>query len=227
MSNEESHVSRVVGYQSWRDLVFLHWDLPPELVRPVVPPPLDVQLRDGRAWVGIVAFRIARLRPRPLPLELRFLETNLRTYVTYNGEPAILFLALDAASRLAVAGARLGYGLPYHHARMSAEPGRYAHERDAGGAHLDVGYTVGEAMGNAEPGSLEEFLVERYRFFTVRGGRVLATEVRHPPYPLHRAGVTGVEESLFAAAGLPPAAGTPVAHFSPGVDVELLATRRA
>jgi len=219
----------VVGHQSWRDLVFLHWDFPPEAVRPVVPPPFGLHLREGRAWVGIVAFEVRDLRPRFAPLGLSFLETNLRTYVTLGGEPAIWFLTLDAASRLAVAGARVAYGLPYRHARMRAsregEALEYRHVR-GDGAQFRVRCRVGAPLGPAAPGSLEEFLVERYRFYVLRGGRVLSTEVRHRPYPLYVAAVGEVAESLFAPAGLPPAAGLPVAHYSPGVDVELLATRR-
>ena len=222
--------SPVVGRQSWRDLVFLHWKLPPEVVRPAVPLPFDLEMPDGSAWVGIVAFFVRGLRPRFAPFGLSFLETNLRTYVTWNGRPAIWFLTLDAASRLAVAGARVGYGLPYRHARMRASRDgdalEYGHVR-GDGAEFQVRCRVGAALGPAATGTLEHFLVERYRFYVLRAGRVLETEVRHAPYLLHAATVDAVEESLFSPAGLPPARGAPLAHFSPGVDVELLATRRA
>jgi uncharacterized protein YqjF (DUF2071 family) len=219
----------IVGRQSWRDLVFLHWELPPEAVRPVVPPPFDLHLREGRAWVGIVAFEVRDLRPRFAPIGLSFLETNLRTYVTLGGEPAIWFLTLDAASRLAVTGARVAYGLPYRNARMRSsregEALEYGHVR-RDGAELAVRCRIGAPLGPAAPGTLDHFLVERYRFAVVRAGRVVATEVRHRPYPLHAAAVDAIEESLFAHAGLPPARGAPVAHFSPGADVELLKSRR-
>jgi uncharacterized protein YqjF (DUF2071 family) len=224
----------VVGRQGWRDLVFLHWELQPEAVRPAVPPPFELDLREGRAWVSIVAFEVRDLRPvkwRPWIALPRFLETNLRTYVRWNDEPAICFLTLDAASRLAVVGARLAYGLPYRHASMlfarQGEALEYGHVRAVDGASFHVRCRVGVPIGVAAPGSLEHFLVERYRFYVMRRGRVLSTEVRHPPYPLHAATVDDVTESLFVPSGLPPAAGKPLAHYSPGVDVELLTTKPA
>ncbi|HYO45880.1 MAG TPA: DUF2071 domain-containing protein, partial [Gemmatimonadota bacterium] len=112
------------GRQSWRRLLFLHWPVAPEALRRVVPRELPLDLRDGTAWVGIVAFDIQRARPPLVPerLGLDFLETNARTYVRLpGGERAVWFFSLDAASRVAVATARLAYGLPYHHARMNRE----------------------------------------------------------------------------------------------------------
>lgn len=232
----------VVGRQSWRDLVFLHWGLPPEAVRLTVPPLFELDLREGLAWVSIVAFEVRNLRPRfpriPwFPPGLDFLETNLRTYVLRNGEPGIWFLTLDAASRLAVTGARVTYGLPYRNARMRVhrqdETLEYGHVRTGDGAWFHVRCRIGAPVGTAAPGSLDHFLVERYRFYVARrvgyprGGGVWSTEVRHPQYSLHAATVDDVSESIFVPSGLPPATGKPLVHYSPGVDVELLATRLA
>lgn len=223
---------RTVGRQSWRDLVFLHWDFEPEAIRPLVPPPFDLHLHDGRAWVGIIPFRVEGLRPLGFPVGLSFLETNVRTYVTLNGEPAIWFLSLDAESTAAVLGARVLYGLPYRRARMSRSRAgqvlEYAHERlgSRGGA-FRVRCRIGDELGTAAPGSLESYLVERYRFQVVRAGWVWTTEVRHPPYGLRAAHVEEVDPGILSLDGVPAPSGGPVACYSPGVDVELLATRRA
>ncbi len=37
--------------QSWRDLLFAHWPVPAELIRPHVPPGLAVQEFDGTSWI--------------------------------------------------------------------------------------------------------------------------------------------------------------------------------
>ncbi len=216
---------RVLAH-AWRDLVFLHWEFPAEAVRPAVPPRFELDLREGRAWVGIVAFEVRGLRPRWAPFTLDFLETNLRTYVRHGDEAAIWFLTLDAASRRAVLGGRAAYGLPYRHARMRRERDgeriAYGHVRTGDRAAFQARCRIGAPLGRTAPESLEHFLVERYRFQVVRGRRVLTTGVRHAPYPLHTAQVDEVSESLFAAAGLPAAAGRPHAVYSPGVEVELL-----
>jgi uncharacterized protein YqjF (DUF2071 family) len=112
----------VVMYQSWRSLLFLHWEFPPEQVRPLVPAGLDLDLFEGRAYVGLVPFTMKGVRPvvlPPVPGTGAFHETNVRTYVHRDGrDPAVYFFSLDAASALAVIGARALFSLPYHHARM-------------------------------------------------------------------------------------------------------------
>jgi uncharacterized protein YqjF (DUF2071 family) len=219
----------IEGRQSWRDLLFLHWPVEPETVRAVVPPALPLDLRDDKAWLGVVAFGVRAARPPWVPafLGLDFLETNARTYVRVPGEPpAVFFFSLDASSRLAVAAARARYGLPYHYARMSREVNEpsmlYRTARvssDAAGAV--VRYRTGQELGSAAPGSLDEFLIERYALHTVDGDSIRTIRVRHSSYPLEAVEVELLSETLLAAAGVRRPEEAPVAHFSPGVHVEV------
>ena len=217
------------GLQSWRGLLFLHWPVPYGIVRPAVPASLPLDLREGKAWVSVVAFDIAAARPPLLPagLGLGFLETNARTYVRLpGGEPAVYFFSLDASSRLAVAGARLGYGLPYHHARMARErEGDLEIYRSARrgpeAAGLEVRYRVTDPRGTAVPGSLDHFLVERYALQVPSRGGLGTVRVRHAPYPLRAVEVESVTEDLLAAAGIERPDEPPLAHWSDGVDVEV------
>lgn len=225
--------TRREGRQRWRDLLFLHWPVSPEAVRPAVPAELPLDLWEGRAWVGVVAFEVREARPPriPAPLGLDFLETNARTYVRLpDDEPAVYFFSLDAASRLAVLAARFRYGLPYFHAEMNRREEdrrvlyRTARPR-ADGARLDVQYRTGEERGPAAPGSLEEFLVERYALHVQRGGAIRTVRVDHEPYPLREVTAEVIDETLLAAAGVPRPDRAPLAHFSDGVDVEIRADR--
>jgi len=43
-------------YQSWGKLLFLHWPVPADLLRPLVPEPLAIDTFEGTAWVGITPF---------------------------------------------------------------------------------------------------------------------------------------------------------------------------
>src|SRR5215470_10299103 len=112
--------------QNWRELLFLHWEIRPDRVRRLVPPQLDLDLFEGTAYVGLVPFTMTGVRPvglLPVPRLSRFHETNVRTYVHRAGrDPGVWFFSLDAANRLAVLGARIGFHLPYYHARMILEP---------------------------------------------------------------------------------------------------------
>jgi len=221
---------RVVCVQTWRRLLFLHWPLPPADVRPLVPDALELDLAEGSAWVSVVPFAIegARTPRTPRALGLDFLETNVRTYVRRDGgDPAVWFFSLEAASRLAVWGARLRYGLPYVHARMeetvAGEAIEYRTERAPGGPGLRARYRPGAPVGPAESGTLDYFLVERYLLHAVRGERWSAVGVRHRPYEIREIEVGALEETLVAAAGLPSPGGPPArAHFVDRVDVEIV-----
>jgi len=110
--------------QTWYDLLFAHWAVAPEVLRPLVPPPLELDVRDGRAWLGVTPFRVGGLRSRgtpPLPWLSCFPELNVRTYVDFGGRPGIYFFSLDAARVAAVVAARRGYRLPYFHAEMTID----------------------------------------------------------------------------------------------------------
>ena len=200
----------------------------PELRR-LVPRQLELDLYDGQAYVSLIPFIVAESRPRGAPraLAMRFLETNLRTYVrSADGEPGIYFFSLDASSWLAASAARLLYGLPYFESMMSmrTEGGRteYASRRHgAPDAQLDVDWVLGAPLGSAAVGSLDHFLVERYSLYVRRWGVIYRARVRHRPYPLHGVTVEHLSETLLQAAGLPAPTAPPLYHYSPGVDVEI------
>ena len=95
----------VAGHQGWRNLLFLHWPVEPDLLRARLPRGVSLDLHRGTAYLGLVAFGVVGARPSLLPraLGLRFLETNLRTYVRRaDGGPGVYFFSMDATSRLAV-----------------------------------------------------------------------------------------------------------------------------
>lgn len=218
------------GVQSWRNLLFLHWPIDEEALRPLIPEELTIDTWEGQAYIGIVPFVMENVAPSWLPklFAFNFLETNLRTYVHLNGEdPGVYFFSLDAASLLAVMAARLGWGLPYFYASMNMHQKgedwyysmtRRTGERPAFSAH----YTVGEELGASEPGTFEFFLLERYLLYSHHRGNLMKGQVHHVPYPARKATVHSCTEGLIAAAGLPASSGLPpIVHYSEGVDVEV------
>jgi hypothetical protein len=211
--------------QTWEDLLFAHWRVPLEAVRAHVPPELEVELQDGSAWLGITPFRVTGLRLRgtlPLPRVSSFLEVNVRTYVRAADEkPGIWFFSLDASSRLAVEAARRTYKLPYFHARASAtRRGGWidyecARVRERGRV-LSGRYRPAGAVFNAEPGSLEWFLAERYCLYTTDERGVLQrAEIHHEPWSLQPA------EAEIELTTLSPIEvdGPPLCHFARRQDV--------
>src|SRR6266481_5950618 len=87
-----------IGFQRWDRLLFLHWEVPPEALRPLLPARLDLDTYEGRAFVSITPFTVrgARLRGLPpLPTLSDFHEVNVRTYVHLGGkDPAVWFFSL-------------------------------------------------------------------------------------------------------------------------------------
>jgi uncharacterized protein YqjF (DUF2071 family) len=223
-----------VMLQNWHHLLFMHWALPEEALRPLLPTGLSVDLYEGRAYVGLVAFTMTGVRPPGVPRFAPltdFHEVNVRTYVRpSSGEPGIYFFSLDAANTLAVWGARVFYALPYYSATMKmgfegVNPPviSYSSARLWGGApatcHLR--YTPQGNIRRAEPQSLEHFLVERYTLYTARGRKLLSARVSHAPYPLQNAQVFSWQESLLAAGKIQRPPSRPLCHYSPGVSVEV------
>ena len=93
--------------QTWSDLLFAHWPVPPDALAPVVREPLRLDTFDGNAWLGVVAFQLSRIHLRGLPplYGVRgFPEVNLRTYVRCGDRPGVLE---DIAGGAAV-GTRIG-----------------------------------------------------------------------------------------------------------------------
>src|SRR5262249_20353254 len=151
------------------------WVVAPEQLRPLIPAALELDLFEGRAYVGLVPFTMTGVRPvwaPPVPWLSNFHETNVRTYVHSAGsDPGGWVFSLDAAYPLAVALARAFFRLPYYHARMSltlepeagtiAYASRRLHSRDRPAA-CAVRCTPTGTPAPARAGTVDHFLVERY-----------------------------------------------------------------
>jgi uncharacterized protein YqjF (DUF2071 family) len=219
--------------QTWLDLLFAHWPLPVEVLRPAVPAELPLDTFHGKAWLGVTSFEVSGLRALgmpPVPRLSRFPETNVRTYTTVSGKPGVYFLSLDAASWAAVAGARLTYRLPYFRARMTIQRAggeiRYRSRRLGGRAKLVARYRADGPSFNAQPGTLEYFLTERYCLYTFDARRrMLRAEIHHPPWPLQPAVGEIQRNTMTAPYGIELSA-EPLLHFAARQDVLIWAPAR-
>lgn len=186
---------RHVMYQEWRELLFLHWEIDPDLIQKTLPPGLFVDTYDGRAYLGVVPFYMCNIRPRYFPgvgPVSNFLEMNVRTYVhDERGIPGVWFYSLDCNQPLAVRVARAFFHLPYFDAKMRALPPSVTHRpfrvsdySKGPGPEKEITYDCSRkrdsrtrsgtsfrysGKGNpqpSEPGTLNYFLAERYALFS-------------------------------------------------------------
>jgi uncharacterized protein YqjF (DUF2071 family) len=213
----------------WVNLAFLHWRVPADDIRALVPPPLEVDLFDGSAWVAVVPFRMTAVRPLfapPLPTATDFPELNVRTYVRHGGRSGVWFFSLDAASWLAVLGARTAVGLPYFHAQMDercvGEGVQYVSTRTHPGAHAAEfrgRYRPSGSIYLAEPGSLDYWLTERYSLFAMHAGRLLRLDIEHARWPLQHATADVERNTMASASGITLPNDAPHVRFARELDV--------
>jgi uncharacterized protein YqjF (DUF2071 family) len=162
--------------------------------------------------------RWAALRPIP--------ELNVRTYVRVDDVPGVWFLSLDASSPLFATIGRHLYGLDYHVATMTTATadGRTHYLSARQGAAFAATYEPCGPPARAHRGSLEHFLVERYRLFAERNGRLVTATVLHSPWPLQPAEVR-IELNRMTPSGI-ALDGAPLVHFARSVDALISAPRR-
>jgi uncharacterized protein YqjF (DUF2071 family) len=223
-----------IMWQTWQDLLFLHWTWDPAEIQKTLPPGLFVDTFENKAYLGIVPFFMRHVRPvhfPAIPYFSNFLELNVRTYV-YNeyGTPGVWFYSLDCNRLLAVIGARLLFHLPYFFAKMSAQtndarviyssfrrlskmpqPARFQYEGD-------------NPIFRAEPGTLEFFLIERYILFAwmKKIRKLYMGQINHMPYPLISTKADAWDNQMLQINGFSPRQSQPDhTLFSPGVTVRI------
>jgi uncharacterized protein YqjF (DUF2071 family) len=184
-------------FADWGQVVFLHFLVPAERLRPDVPAPFELELYEGSACVSLVALTMRRFRPcrsispawllAPV-VRQRFL--NLRTYVRCQGEPGALFLHGWLSKPLPIPLPSGRFELPYSFASLD-----YAHELETGMLKGVVSRNGGDGQfaycapitPNAPfqpcvPGSLAEFALERYAGFFCRHQQAYVFRAWHPAW---------------------------------------------
>lgn len=190
--------------QNWVDLLFAHWKVPAATLRALIPHPLKIDCYEGYAYVGVVPFRMSKVKLRGLPtIEFlsEFLELNVRTYVTVNDRPGVYFFSLDASNDVAVQIARAWYHLPYFKAQMKLTKQmspttddknwiKYCSTRNGGNGinNFKASYRPIAPVELYKQGSIEAFLTERYCLYVMDSeNRVCRGDIHHRQWQLQKA----------------------------------------
>jgi uncharacterized protein YqjF (DUF2071 family) len=214
----------------WLDLLFMHWPVPAESLRHLIPAGLELDLFQGQAWIGVVPFRMGGVRARFLP-EFpglsAFPELNVRTYVTRGGIPGVWFFSLDATNPIAVRGARRFFHLPYFDAKITApRPADEVHyksrrtHRGAARAELETVFAPTGPVYRAAPGSLDDWLTARYCLYAADDeGGIFRTSIHHKPWRLQPARAGIVTNTMTEPIGVKLPAIEPLLHFAEKTEV--------
>ena len=200
-------------FQTWSNLLFLHWEADPAEIQATLPPGLFVDTFDGHAYIGVIPFFMTDIRASflpPVPGTTDMLECNVRTYVhDQHGRPGVWFYSLDCNHGLAVQMARYFYGLPYFNADMSARNHtgviEYTCHRRGSGAEFksEFHYKAENERAVVQPGSLPFFLIERYLLFSwfSEAKKLYSARVHHSPYELFKPHVGRHDDRLLQLNG--------------------------
>ena len=214
--------------QTWHHLLFAHWPVAAEELEPLVPNPLQLDVFQGKAWIGVVPFDMSGIRLKHLPeipFASRFAEINVRTYVTIDHKPGVYFFSLDATNWLAVQAARLLYRLPYFYAEIEIKKQEgwiYYRSNRRGGKQpfaFEGKYRPASKPFQSRQGSLEHWLTERYCFYTCHQNRLYRCDILHEPWMLQQAEAEIADHSIVKCAGIEPANVQPLLHYSERKEV--------
>jgi uncharacterized protein YqjF (DUF2071 family) len=214
---------------TWYDLAFIHWPFNPESVQKLIPPSLELDTFEGKAYIGVVPFGMKGVG-YPLLRNLpgsKFLELNVRTYVKAEGCSGVWFFSLDAASAPAVWFCGRYFFLPYYFAKMKMVLGEdkvchyYSSRAGEKSSRFEAHYQPAGPVYRSKAGELDHWLTERYCLFSQDpSGKIYRCDIRHDPWPLQPGRAEIAENSMLAPLGLAIPAEPPLVHFAKRLKVK-------
>jgi uncharacterized protein YqjF (DUF2071 family) len=215
-------------YQSWADVVFLHWRIPVGAAQPYMPPGVEPDVYAGMTWVGLIGFRVTGTCLGPhlrLPYAGTFTEVNVRLYSRdAAGRRGVVFLSLDA-DRLAFVLAARTAGLPYVWSRcrptgMHGTSRGYGYEVERFRGQGNSSFSAYPDMDHRAPDGLSLWLTARFGLHTRVGRRVFYLPIAHRPWPLYHAALAAFDDALVSAVGLTVHGPPDSVLYSPGVRTQ-------
>ena len=223
--------------QNWVNLTFMHWEVDRQLLKKYIPEDLKLETFRGKTYIGTIPFRMEKIRPRYLPsvpFISNFPEFNIRAYVSKNGISGVLFLTLDAESRITSMYAPWAYGLPYVFAKGKVEENEeggfsWQSKRKSNGICIKGESKPSGSLRKAEKNSLEEFLFERYSLYVTYKKKTHIAYTCHEPWEFQNATVKIEENSLteFYNLGISNLLEPDLTHISKGVQVKTWSVEEA
>lgn len=207
-------------YQEWNHVLFFHWAIDAEVLKPLIPAGVDLDLFEGKAYLSLVPFTMQNIRPSFLPAfspVSDFHEINLRTYVSNGGKEGVYFINIESQKWFSALLSRILSGLPYENANIVRSEGKYRSSNVFKKFALDIEFAVKEDIVEKSP--IEKFLTERYALFLEQHGQLFRYDIHHKEWKIKTLDVKKLQLD-YKLPGLDLAGKSPdLVHYSDGVEV--------
>ncbi len=184
---------RWLYYQEWNQALFLHYRVPLELLRQLVPGRLHIDTFENEAYISIVAFTMQKIRPRLLPAVAfvsDFAEINVRTYINNNEKQGVYFLNIEAEKWLSAFLAKKLSGLPYEKAAMQQTENSFSSVNKKKNFRFNAEFKLCDQPAPKTP--LDLWLTERYCLYLEQGQNLYRYDIHHKEWGLRSVDLTAL-----------------------------------
>ncbi|MBU6413249.1 MAG: DUF2071 domain-containing protein [Planctomycetes bacterium] len=176
----------------WSHLCILSYAVDPEVLKPDVPKGLQLDTRDGKAFISLVAFDFddTLVKGIGVPGCRAFPEINLRFYVRRGTDRGVCFISELVPNRIVAWVAKQVYNEPYRRFPMTSHIKRLSdgmeviHDINVDGHKYRI-----EVAATNEPPLLPEsssdahwFKEQQFGFGRDKNGQTVMYEVKHPTW---------------------------------------------
>ena len=181
------HEGDWIYYQEWNRAIFIHWVVPYDLLRAIIPSRLNIDTFDGNCYVSLVAFTMEKIRPRFLPsigYISNFDEINIRTYIDNDGKQGVYFLNIEAGKTISAGIAKALSGLPYEKANIHRTDHSYYSINSKKDYALDTEYEIQEIVSAKT--ELDKWLTERYCLYLDQQNELYRYDIHHKEWEIKK-----------------------------------------
>ncbi|MBU1683842.1 DUF2071 domain-containing protein [Patescibacteria group bacterium] len=187
--------------QTWKNLLFQHFEIQDTaFLQKLLPKNCSLESFEGKYYLGLVSMQMTNVRHRSAQEFIwfkKYNELNVRTYISYENKPGVLFLSLDVDSLISVVGARLFYGLPYRLREFKVQNNSIQTQHNSKNK-FECEYTVHDDFKIYEKNSFAYWATERYFFANKYLRMSFMGTISHEPWRLATASVNNKDLSIIS-----------------------------
>jgi len=219
-SNHELLADKWNYYQEWNDSVFLHFEIPYDLLIDLIPLGLELDSFNEKYYVSLVAFTMNELYPKnlfPLDYISNFHEINIRTYVKKNNKYGVYFINIEAEKKLSSFIAKMLSNLPYETSEIIRNSNNYRSLNHKKKLEIDIYYNIQD--GVVKKSDLDIWLLERYCLFYVKNSKIFRYDIYHKPWSIQSLELIRIKIKYRFGNVILNSDNLVRFHYSKGVDV--------